>query len=285
MTRSNPASVLTSVDFPTFGRPPRRSAEGGVRSAPVASSSSSGGNPRHDRLEQFGDPVPCSAETGVDRVDGEAWNWIRLPFLPSRPPCSREQERFSPLAQHPRSPCRGAARRGSRPGRRPGRTRRPPADLPRIFEGVVVPLARHVPPCRGEGPAPSYSTGSATRSRVIPLVERDARRFRAIRLKRVDFPTFGRPQRHRELSPAHIQMPQQSIAPHQSRSTTTNSSRNTRDPSLFELEPRGRPDLLEERAALPDHDPFWIPFNEDRPGCGSVLLRLFLVFVDRTAML
>src|SRR5512143_4255326 len=105
---------------------------------------------------------------------------------------------------------------------------------------------------------PSYSTGSATRSRVIPGWSNVmARRFRAIRLKRVDFPTFGRPTSATVKSGRLIsQVPQHRFAP---RPVPFHDDEQLQvDPRprlLLELEARCRPDFLKERATLSDHDP------------------------------
>src|SRR5512140_2122573 len=132
---------------------------------------------------------------------------------------------------------------------------------------------------------PSYSTGSATRSRVIPGWSNVmARRFRAIRLNSVDFPTFGRPTSATVNSAGLIsEMPQHRFAP---RPVPLHDDEQLQvDPRprlLFQLDARGRPDLLEERAAPPDHDPLLgIPLDKDLgPDADQVLFRLFLVFVD-----
>src|SRR5512140_3226688 len=132
---------------------------------------------------------------------------------------------------------------------------------------------------------PSYSTGSATRSRVIPGWSKVmARRFRAIRLKSVDFPTFGRPTSATVNSAGLIsEMPQHRFAP---RPVPLHDNEQLQvDPRprlLLQLDARGRPDLLEDRAALSDHDPLLgIPFHENLgPDADQVLLRFFLVLVD-----
>jgi len=145
MTRSNPASGVDERRFPHVRPPhhgdprkvgpvaPRRLlvvGPGGIR-ATIASSSRR---------------PPCRARRkrgGSCRRRGRGTG-IRLPFLPSRPPCSRRAGTVFPArAASRRSPCRGgAARRGSRPGRRPGRTRRPRAGPARgSRKEVVVPLA------------------------------------------------------------------------------------------------------------------------------------------------
>src|SRR5512145_3263723 len=105
---------------------------------------------------------------------------------------------------------------------------------------------------------PSYSTRSATRSRVIPGWSNViARRFRAFRLNRVDFPTFGRPTSATVNSPRLIsQMPQHGFAP---RPIAFHDDEQLqvypRPRLLLQFETRGGPDAFQERPALPDHDP------------------------------
>src|SRR5512134_747161 len=62
---------------------------------------------------------------------------------------------------------------------------------------------------------PSISTGRETRSRVTPGIPKViARRFPAMRLNRVDFPTFGRPTSDRVNSDLDIsQTPQHRLVP------------------------------------------------------------------------
>src|SRR3990170_997158 len=132
---------------------------------------------------------------------------------------------------------------------------------------------------------PSYSTGSATRSRVIPGWSNVmARRFRATRLKRVDFPTFGRPTSATVNSPRLIsQVPQHGFAP---RPVPFHDDEQLqvypKSGLLLQFDSRGGPDFFQERPPLPDHDPLLgLPFHEDlRPDADQVLLRFFRVFVD-----
>ena len=83
MTRSNPASVLTSVDFPTFGRPTTAIRGRSASFASVASPASARAGIRATIASSSSDtPVPCSAETAWIVSTERAWNW-ETPSLPS----------------------------------------------------------------------------------------------------------------------------------------------------------------------------------------------------------
>src|SRR5512139_4278123 len=111
-----------------------------------------------------------------------------------------------------------------------------------------------------------------------------ARRFPEIRLKSVDFPTFGRPTRATVNSPRLIsQAPQHGFAARPLPLDLDEQLQVYPRPRLFlQFQARGGADFLQQPPALPDDDPLLgLPLHQDvRPDPDEVLLRLLPVLVD-----
>ena len=219
MTRSNPASVLTSVDFPTFGRPhhgdPRKVGVLRVRLFPDVGP---GGNPRDDRLEQFGYPRAVLGGNGMDRIDGEGVElgnafpaFLRVHLVRG------EQDRL------PRSRSIPAISlsRGSSPSRESTRkTTRSDSDRPQdlpadLRKEVVLP-----PPVMYPG-VDEKEMATVVLHRLgdeVPrdprLVERDGAALPRHPVEEGGLPDIRAPhQRHREFTRLISQMPQHGFAP------------------------------------------------------------------------
>src|SRR5512134_1104391 len=114
---------------------------------------------------------------------------------------------------------------------------------------------------------PSISTGRETRSRVTPGIPKViARRFPAMRLNSVDFPTFGRPTSDTVNSDLGIpQSPQHRFVSAPVLFDLHEQLQVYPLPRLFlQFLPRLRADPFQHPSAPPDEDPLLrIPFDEN----------------------
>ena len=170
-----------------------------------------GGNPRDDRLEQFGYPRAVLGGNGMDRIDGEGVElgnafpaFLRVHLVRG------EEDRLPPLAQHPgdllvegEQPVAGVDQEDDQVGF-VDRPQDLPADLRK--EVVLLP-ARHVPPGVDEKEMATvvlHRLGDEV-ARDPRLVERDGAALPRHPVEQGGLPHVRTPhQRHRELSPAHI---------------------------------------------------------------------------------